>query len=361
METIQQVEKLVTVVVFLVKHLPIDQSIDIQNASNTLLEMVHAWIDINKDSDEETCFIENERPVEKDDLADKIEQLENVKIVRKTIHMDDVQDQLNINIESECLQSPVTGETEVQLSVSEKRRIRERVDKEKCPLCPTLQYPSRLYDHVVFDHVKEKDDPVYQEILAIRRPLELICSECGKLFTTHKNWANHMKENHSELIDDLYKRKCEQCDKTFKSTAKVTEHIKLVHDINESKCIKCGKSFQNSFKLRRHIRTTHNQEFAKTCKECGKRFNNAFLFKNHVDQDHLGIFKHKCKACGAVLRSFVGLQRHMRMIHEESRMVQCEDCEFTSSHLRTLNLHRLRNHQKDALLRKDALKVQNHL
>lgn len=363
MEYSDQIEKLINVVVFLVRKLSIDsvqqseieQSFEkvlqlMKESSSSLRESVEeSEEDTLKDDPEIGIDIQKEEYIEREETRGEKFHVCPLPECQQSFHsfqvlLDHSQSEHQSRLKREPSVIPIIS----QKSLNPSPR-KYQANFEECPLCHGDFPLSKLYSHVFVDHVNEKDNPIYQEFMLKRRPDDLVCSECGETFTTPTLLGIHMREKHKETVKDLYKHKCGECGKAFMRKGTMDEHFNTVHCIDISICPQCGESYQNPIKLKRHIKQHHNRDYARDCGECGKKFNNLRRLKAHVDQEHLGIFRHRCEICGKTFQLISGLKKHLKEVHTDDKPFICEVCDFKTARLSNLNLHRFKSHQKPAL------------
>ncbi|KAK7879779.1 hypothetical protein WMY93_033551 [Mugilogobius chulae] len=123
--------------------------------------------------------------------------------------------------------------------------------------------------------------------------------------------------------------KCDDCDKTFKSSFALKTHRRLHKRRLKRRCRLCKKEFLYSRELQLHQRVcaeTKTRTGTKTgtrtqvwkCPECGK----AFICKDQLSvhkRTHAGDRTYDCRVCGRSFTSFYNLDRHQD-IHRRSKV-----------------------------------------
>ena len=79
------------------------------------------------------------------------------------------------------------------------------------------------------------------------------------------------------------------------------------------------------------------------CQECEKGFKQKSNAKSHYENVHKNV-KHKCKTCGKEVRK---LKAHIREVHGEKKLVNCEICFKLYPEGRLISDHMLRTHSVD--------------
>ena len=238
----------------------------------------------------------------------------------------------------------------------EKKRKKEE-KSEQCPFCPkrVSKKLGSIYKHITVEHLNEKDNPTFQEIMNRRSENKHICSECGIGFETNQGYTHHYYKDHKNILkkDHL----CTICGQGFVNSNALTTHTRNVHEDEKSLCVECNKMFPNRNSFRTHVKLSHS-ESNEVCSQCGNCFKSLFLLNRHVMRVHIGDKKHKCDECPKAFFDSHRLGRHKKEIHLNIRAYGCEKCSYKATTASNLNLHRSKMHQsKDHLTRLDLIKM----
>ena len=156
---------------------------------------------------------------------------------------------------------------------SPKKRIRKSypVIPKNCPICSKeVKYLN--------DHIKD----VHSE----KPPENLICNDCGKVFSKRKKLRGHIAAVHR-----VQPTKCDICSQQFKNLHSLRGHKAKVHEsISKVTCPTCSKEFKTKLKLYYHERAVHTLEVSK-CEACGKTYKNKFLLQKHVKVNHKDLYE----------------------------------------------------------------------
>ena len=102
----------------------------------------------------------------------------------------------------------------------------------------------------------------------------------------------------TEKNDQNERKRCEPCDKSFKSIQGLKFHQKCIHDkIKDEKCVFCDKHFASKTQLTTHIKKLHSEAKNMICKVCNKGFATTADLNTHVKFVHEDHMKVDCKYC----------------------------------------------------------------
>lgn len=139
------------------------------------------------------------------------------------------------------------------------------------------------------------------------------CVDCGKVFSTRKQFREHMNKSHNGKRD--FKCIWNLCELAFSSRSKLERH-KLVHTKEtQFKCAVCDREFNQKPNLKSHA-LVHTDLKPFSCSECDQSFPRKHYLKKHIVK-HTGMRPHKCSQCekGFGQRSY--LKTHMKS-HKEA-------------------------------------------
>ena len=86
---------------------------------------------------------------------------------------------------------------------------------------------------------------------------EHVCSICGKLFTSRKNYKVHEYQIHQMGLQRNFKCTFSDCHKTFAFQFLLTKHINVCH-AEYVDCNLCQKTFKSQKSLKRHVKLKHS-------------------------------------------------------------------------------------------------------
>lgn len=157
---------------------------------------------------------------------------------------------------------------------------------------------------------------------------QILCNECGKLFSTVIQLNRHKK-----IHKEFEKLACDVCNKVFHRAMYLETHKKSAHPdfdpkIEAIECFMCKRRVHSILALKRHFHwhsnTTH------LCMQCGAQFRNSNCLKRHLMRDdHNGAHAKKfvCSVCGLRCYDATQLSRHS-LVHTDERPYVChyENC-----------------------------------
>ncbi|XP_002739696.1 uncharacterized protein LOC100378440 [Saccoglossus kowalevskii] len=160
------------------------------------------------------------------------------------------------------------------------------------------------------------------------------CLVCGKEFLVKSSLAEHQL-NHKKLEKTF---PCQSCNKKFVSEKRLLRH-QYVHKAKNHECEICKERFLNSSILMLHIRRTHTREGLMNCCICRKGYMSKYELKVHQSLAH-NMFEQllPCELCGKTFTHNRRLQLHMKVVHS-TQPVQCKICGKQFK-----NQHRLKGH-----------------
>eukprot|EP00092_Neocalanus_flemingeri_P030150 GFUD01032728.1.p1 GENE.GFUD01032728.1~~GFUD01032728.1.p1 ORF type:complete len:437 (+),score=88.72 GFUD01032728.1:186-1313(+) len=166
-----------------------------------------------------------------------------------------------------------------------------------------------------------------------------ICNDCGKAFGTKKKLRGH--------IDTIHKMQPTMCPICAKEVKYLNAHIKIVHTDTPAKnliCDDCGKVFSTSKKLRGHVNATHKM-LPSMCEICCQVLKNPHSLRGHKRKVHEEINEVTCPSCFKVFDTQQKLYYHERAVHtlEDSR---CEACGRTYKNRNLLQKHQRVYHKE---------------
>ena len=132
------------------------------------------------------------------------------------------------------------------------------------------------------------------------------CDQCQKSYKNLKSFSSHKK------LCGKVTAACHLCQKTFKSVRYLKIHVRNIHQkVPQYKCDQCQLTFRTEAKLKSH-RKDHNI----VCDICQKPFQNRDSLKSHIRKSHKKIKSKKvwsCPVCPHKLGSDRGLRYHLQL------------------------------------------------
>ena len=202
----------------------------------------------------------------------------------------------------------------------------------KCPLCSieSKSFHGRNL-HFLISHSSD-------------RPYN--CQNCQKTFKT-----KYKKTQHEKSCASNTRHPCQRCSKTFSSIRNLNDHEKFVHnkDVNsfQFQCEICNKRFYKKCNYESHLishqPTTTKYQCAHS--ECGQTFKRIRTLKSHVELKHSGLKKaFLCSICGHCLESYTGYRQHLAK-HSGTvyikRSYNCSDCDKAFRSPSDLKIHQV--------------------
>lgn len=84
---------------------------------------------------------------------------------------------------------------------------------------------------------------------------QLVCPDCGKLFTSKRSLVGHKKEKHSGPLEIF---PCSECGKNFSRRSNLKAHMDSIHYGKKFPCSFCDRIFTNRSCMNLHVKKTHS-------------------------------------------------------------------------------------------------------
>lgn len=202
-----------------------------------------------------------------------------------------------------------------------------------------------------------------------RRQYRFPCFECGKIFYTKLNCAEHLSLAHNINIPNVEKYcfkckievdnprehamshndnfKCHLCGLAiFKN--QIQAHLER-HQSDESRpfsCDLCSLTFKTSNHLRSHKMSIHTtaEERRFVCSICQKRFAFKHRLNMHIKISHSSIKRYSCPFCSIKFKKLDIMKHHCKVEHGEESTYLCTDCPEKLKSFNDLRKHRKEQH-----------------
>ena len=184
--------------------------------------------------------------------------------------------------------------------------VHKEIDVFKCPDCGEMFFNMKpLANHLIKHH-------------GIDIPLRT-CPICMNTFATNAKYRSHLEHQHRTF------RKCNQCNKYYRSKGALNAHIKLCHEAPDIACHICGKTTKSKDNFELHMKKHKNEEKTVKCSECDKHFFTNFEMKKHISRVHK-TDRFLCCQCDYSTAANSILKRHIRSVHSDERNFICGTC-----------------------------------
>ena len=240
--------------------------------------------------------------------------------------------------------------------------------KFECEYCKTsCRSFKRLKSHVIDNH--KGSFTAFEEKYKKHK-----CSICKELFFSKESTRHHERKSHGlfkteRLTNGKYKirkpriysiddelpfyseRKCEECDRTFKSLNIFSDHIRM-HKLGGKPymCEKCKSEFLTRKHWKLHIKKHVIIEDGISCEICFSQFQTVYDFGIHKKKEHTNHIQKQlnnkvkskdiiCTECGKLFKSDGNYRHHFAVVHSQNEYV-CEICSYKSKTLYGIRKHK---------------------
>ena len=147
------------------------------------------------------------------------------------------------------------------------------------------------------------------------RQKDLLCTECGKVFSTTQGLNKHLYFSHSIGSVEIFR--CKICGLSLGSLSSLKHHEQL-HGPPTVPCPECGKLFHTHHYMYRHIKSNHVEDKYQKfkCAQCGKGFCSEIKLSNHINT-HTGEKPYQCEWCERAYQNMSNLIAHAKKTHPE--------------------------------------------
>ncbi|XP_037303615.1 zinc finger protein 79 isoform X2 [Manduca sexta] len=172
---------------------------------------------------------------------------------------------------------------------------------------------------------------------------KFVCRACA-----HVTRSRHRATEHAHWHNG-HTFRCKVCGSTFSKSTSYLTHLRLQHP-SQHRCELCGEAFLgpnglNIHKKKAH-RDTQSQRPQLPCAACGAVFHCAAALQFHASLPAplgCGSALRPCAECGHSFLSDERLREHLRAHHGVGSL-QCEHCNRTFAHKRSIAVHHQRVH-----------------
>ena len=201
----------------------------------------------------------------------------------------------------------------------------------------------------LLDHNSEKqhEDPSTFQGKCVKR-----CDECQKEFKSYKTLTKHITAHHAKNSKFSKLFTCVDCGfkaphqkELKKHNAEVHEKLLTKEDVRSCPLCEYQTEWGKSH-LDRHIRTIHDKIKDFHCPFCEVSCSQKGNLRLHIDQVHKNIRKFSCTQCNYKSNFRNDIAKHNKSVHEKVKDIACTSCSFTTTLKSYLSIHMKTVHGK---------------
>ena len=149
------------------------------------------------------------------------------------------------------------------------------------------------------------------------------CPSCGILFCSNAKYQDHLQRQ-APPTDSTHT--CYICKKCFSTERLLKEHIRK--HVNTQKCPHCAMTCTSQSALLYHMTYRHSDCRPHQCPLCQKKFKTEYSLSEHLETHGKKSFSCSETGCNYSGKSLKGLQRHVRIEHNEYICYCCHICDL---------------------------------
>ena len=151
------------------------------------------------------------------------------------------------------------------------------------------------------------------------------CDICVERFSRRDGLESHCKRMHQqkEFV-------CEICENEFSTVNELANHTAINHNQNKVtlKCEACTKTFPSEIYLKKHVKYIHDESKLFRCDKCDKPYSSKRGLLDHITTIHSDEVRskiyHTCQICNKQCFGLKVLREHMRC--HKSKIYECDNC-----------------------------------
>ena len=174
---------------------------------------------------------------------------------------------------------------------------------------------------------------------------QIVCEECNKHFNYNSQLLSHKRYVHS--TDRLFVCNRIDCNKTFKTKSKLTQHKSTHSSVKSFGCNECDKRFKTNSLLGKHKNFVHSNVRPFVCPQinCNKSFKIKAYLKLHK-RIHCSDKPFECEECKQRFK-FKSILISHKLLHSNEKQFKCDvnDCNRSFKQRSGLSHHKMRFHK----------------
>lgn len=138
-----------------------------------------------------------------------------------------------------------------------------------------------------------------------------VCFVCANEFSSKSSCDAHVRNQHKEKRTQV---QCHMCSEWLANKYSLKTHMGIKHFSKPVKCPKCGKQSPSASALAMHLKYVHEDLPVFQCQLCDKMFKKAVVLKEHM-ATHTGIHLYTCTYCPQTFACNSNRHKHRKKNH----------------------------------------------